>query len=83
MSDSEFRPGRSVGNPCNPMQQQLTEELQQRWAGWIDARVAAAMADAIKTVAESIGNVLAKERERTRGEVKAAVATSQAETQSC
>ena len=55
------------------------EELQKRWSAWIDQRVAAAMADAIKTVADSIGEVIAKERERTRNEIKAAIAVSQGE----
>ena len=62
------------------MQAQLTEELSARWGQWIDARVAVAMADAIKTMAESIGEVLAKERVRVRTEIEAAITTARTET---
>lgn len=55
-------------------------ELQAKWSAWIDARVAQKMAEAITTVAESIGEVIAKERVRTRAEIEAAITTARTET---
>jgi hypothetical protein len=79
MSD-EFRPGGPVDNPCNPLKAQLQEQLQQRWGAWIDQRVLAAMAEATKNVAEAIGEVIARERARSRAEVEEMFAVARTET---
>lgn len=68
-----------TGRPTAAMQAQLTEELQQRWGQFIDQRIAAKMAEAVATVAESIGEVIRKERERTHDMIKGAIKVARLE----
>ena len=64
----------------NAVRASLTAELQTQWTEYIDRRIAEKVASAIAEVAEVIGSVLAKERERTHDMIKGAIAVARTET---